>query len=132
MCYNWGMDPNTPLTPLPDKKAKVAHEWLLKEQMRLAEKVGEPLFVTIHLVFDGTIEVDVKTFAGKQGMAGGESLPESLTAAVETLLYLHEIEGGLFIRVTHSSFLFYTARAGILFFPKALRPFSKHVLIHPK
>ena len=85
------MDLNPSLTPLPDKKAITAHDWLLKEQHRLAEKVGEPLFVTIHLVYDGFIEVDVKTFAGQQGMAGGESLPETLTAAVETLLYLRGI-----------------------------------------
>jgi hypothetical protein len=68
-----------------------AHTWLLQEHQRLAEKVGEPLFVTIRLVYDGFIEVDVKTFAGQQGMAGGDSLPETLAAAVETLLYLDEI-----------------------------------------
>ena len=78
-------------TPLPDKKAIAAHNWLLKEQHRLAEKAGEPLFVTIRLVYDGFIEVDVKTFAGQQGMAGGESLPETLVAAVDTLLYLREV-----------------------------------------
>jgi hypothetical protein len=85
------MDLNPASTPLPDKKAITAHDWLLKEQHRLAEQVGEPLLVTIRLVYDGFIEVDVKTFAGQQGMAGGESLPETLAAAVETLLYLRGI-----------------------------------------
>ena len=84
------MELNTSLTPLPDKKAIAAQDWLLKEQRRLAEKVGEPLFVTIYLVYDGFIEVDVKTFSGQQSMAGGESLPETLAAAAEALLYLHE------------------------------------------
>ena len=85
------LDPS--LTPLPDKTALVAHDWLLKEQQRLAEKVGEPLFVTIRLVFDGFIEVEIKTFAGQQSKAGGDSLSETLTAAVLTLLYLRDITG---------------------------------------
>lgn len=68
----------------------MAHNWLLEEQHRLAEKAGEPLFVTIRLVYDGFIEVDVQTFTGRQGMAGGESLPETMAAAVETLLYLRD------------------------------------------
>jgi len=54
------MDTNPSPTPLPNKKAITAHDWLLKEQHRLAEKVGEPLFVTIRIIFDGTFEVDVK------------------------------------------------------------------------
>jgi hypothetical protein len=37
--------------------------------------------------------VEIKTFAGQQGMAGGDSLSETLTAAVQTLLYLREITG---------------------------------------
>lgn len=87
------MDLNPSSIPLPSKKAITVHDWLLKEQHRLAEKVGEPLFVTIRLVYDGVFEVDVKTFAGQHGMADGESLPETLAAAVETLLYLREIAG---------------------------------------
>ena len=82
------MDLNPSLTPLPDNKAITAHDWLLEEQRRLAEKVGEPLFVTIRIVFDGSFEVDVKTFSGQHGMAGGESLSETLTTAVETLRYV--------------------------------------------
>ena len=85
------MELNPSLTPLPHKKAKNAHDWLLQEQHRLAEKVGEPLFVTIRIVYDGSFEVDVKTFSGQQGVAGGKSLSETLTTAVETLLWVHEI-----------------------------------------
>ena len=75
-------------TPLPDKRAIAVHNWLLQEQHRLAEKVGEPLFVTIRIVFDGSFEVDVKTFSGQQGVASGESLPDALTAAVDALRYV--------------------------------------------
>ena len=73
--------------PLPEQQTTSAHDWLLQEQHRLAEKVGEPLFVTIRIVFDGSFEVDVKTFSGQQGVANGESLSKTLTTAVETLDY---------------------------------------------
>ena len=86
-----GMDLNHLPTPLPNEKAITAHDWLLQEQHRLAEKVGEPLFVTIRIVYDGSFEVDVKTFSGQQGVAGGKSLSETLTTAVDTLLYVNEI-----------------------------------------
>jgi hypothetical protein len=91
MCYNLAVDLNSSSPPPEDDKAKAAHDWLLKEQHRLAEKVGEPIFVTIRLVYDGFIEVDVETFDGRQAIAGGDSLPETMAAAVETLLYLCEV-----------------------------------------
>ncbi len=87
------MDLNSSLIPLPDKKAIATHDWLLSEQHRLTEEVGEPLFVTIRLVYDGFIEVDVETFTGQQGLASGDSLPETLNAAIETLLHLREVTG---------------------------------------
>jgi hypothetical protein len=37
--------------------------------------VSEPLFVTIRLIYDGTVEVEVQTFTGRHGMTGGGSLP---------------------------------------------------------
>jgi hypothetical protein len=82
------MNLNPPLSPLPDETALVVHDWLLQEQHRLAEKVGEPLFVTIRIVYDGSFEVDVKTFSGQQGVASGESLSKTLATAVETLRYV--------------------------------------------
>ena len=82
------MDPNSSPATLPDKKAIIAHDWLLQEQHRLAEKVGEPLFITIRIVFDGTFEVDVKTFSCQQGAADGESLSKALTTAVENMRYV--------------------------------------------
>ena len=65
--------------------------WLLQEQQRLADIVGEPLFVTIRLIYDGSVEVEVETFTDRHGMAAGDSLPETWQAAVETLLVLDEI-----------------------------------------
>jgi len=77
---------------MPDKPNSV-QDWLMQEQQRLAEKVGEPIFVTIRMVYDGYIEVEVETGTGRHGIAEGDSLPETLTSAVETLLYLDEITG---------------------------------------
>ncbi len=86
-----------PLMPMSDREMAerplATYDWLLQEQQRLADKVGEPIFVTIRLVYDGFIEVDVETFTGRYGMAGGNSLSETLAAAVEALLYLDEITG---------------------------------------
>ncbi|MCI0398948.1 MAG: hypothetical protein L0332_30245 [Chloroflexi bacterium] len=68
----------------------------MQEQQRLAEEVGEPLFITIRLVYDGFIEVEVQTFTDRHGLATGYSLPETLAAAVEALLYLDEVRESLF------------------------------------
>jgi hypothetical protein len=81
------MELNPSPTPFPDKKAITLQDLLLHEQHRLAEKVGEPLLVTIRIVYDESFEVDVKTFSGQQGVASGESLSKPLTIAVETLRY---------------------------------------------
>ncbi len=47
--------------------------------------------MTIRLVYDGFVEVDVETCTGRHGMADGYSVQETLAVAVETLLYLDEI-----------------------------------------
>ena len=73
--------------------AETIHHSLLQEQSRLAGKVGEPIFVTIRLVYDGFVEVDIETITGRNGMACGGLLPEVLLSAVETLLYLDEVSG---------------------------------------
>ncbi|MCP5100327.1 MAG: hypothetical protein GY943_32650 [Chloroflexi bacterium] len=74
-------------------KPSLGQDWLIQEQQHLAKKVGEPIFITIRLVYDGEIEVEVETCTGRHGMAWGDSLPEALSAAIETLLYLDEITG---------------------------------------
>ncbi len=68
---------------------------LLQEQQRLAALVGEPLFVTIHLLPDGFVDVDVETPTGRRALVGGDSLPEMLVVAVETLLYLDDVSAQL-------------------------------------
>jgi hypothetical protein len=83
---------STSPTQAPDTP-NAEQDWLIQEQQRLAEKVGEPIFITIRLVYDGEIEVEVETGTGRHGMAWGDTLTEALSAAVETLFYLDEITG---------------------------------------
>lgn len=51
----------------------------------------KPIFVTIRLVYDSYIEVEVATFTGCHGVGAGFSLAQTMVAAVETLLYLDSI-----------------------------------------
>lgn len=82
------MDLNLFPNLLPEKKAITLEDRLLGEQQRLAEKVGEPLLVTIRIVYDGSFEVDVWTFSGQQGVSSGDSLSKALIAAVENMRYV--------------------------------------------
>ncbi|MGB4869316.1 MAG: hypothetical protein WBP47_04670 [Candidatus Promineifilaceae bacterium] len=90
-----GMNDASSSQPLTSDETAVSptavQAWLLQEQQRLADIVGEPLFVTIRLIYDGSVEVEVETFTDRHGMAAGDSLPETWQAAVETLLVLDEI-----------------------------------------
>ena len=77
----------------PDEVALAANKWLLHEQQHLAEIVGEPILITIRLIYDGSMEIEVETFTGRHGMATGDSLPETLREAVMVLLQLDTITG---------------------------------------
>ena len=54
-------------TSLPIPDIPQAQAWLRDQQERLATAVGVPLFVTIRIVYDGFVEVDVETFDGRCG-----------------------------------------------------------------
>jgi len=47
-----------------------------------------PLFVTIRIVYDGYVEVDVETFDGRCGTAAGWVLDQALEEAVAILQQL--------------------------------------------
>ena len=65
-----------------------AQTWLRDQQERLATAVGEPLFVTIRIVYDGFVEVDVETLDGRCGTATGWVLDQVLEEAVAMLQQL--------------------------------------------
>ena len=63
-------------------------DWLQQEQLRLIDRLGEPPFITIRLIYDGSYEVEVSTFTDRYGFAHGWSLPEAVATAVDCLLAL--------------------------------------------
>jgi hypothetical protein len=75
-------------TFLPD--IPQAQVWLRDQQERLATAVGVPLFVTIRIVYDGFVEVDVETFDGRWGTAAGWVLDQALEEAVAMMQQLEE------------------------------------------
>jgi hypothetical protein len=77
-------------TPLPIPDVPQAQAWLRDQQERLATAVGEPLFVTIRIVYDGFVEVDVETVEGRLGTAAGWVLDQALEEAVAMLQQLDE------------------------------------------
>lgn len=77
-------------TPLPIPDVPQAQAWLRDQQERLATAVGEPLFVTIRIVYDGFVEVDVETVEGRWGTAAGWVLDQALEEAVAMLQQLDE------------------------------------------
>lgn len=62
----------------------------LRTGTRANTGLGEPPFITIRVINDGFIEVDVETFSGRQGSGGGWSLSEAVATAVDCLLALAE------------------------------------------
>ena len=77
-------------TSLPFLHIPQAQVWLRDQQERLATTVGVPLFVTIRIVYDGFVEVDVETFDGRCGTAAGWVLDQALEEAVAMLQQLDE------------------------------------------
>ena len=77
-------------TSLPFSDIPRAQVWLRDQQERLATAVGEPLFVTLRIVYDGFVEVDVETFDGRCGTATGWVLDQVLEEAVAMLQQLDE------------------------------------------
>lgn len=75
-------------TSVPD--IPQAQAWLRDQQERLATAVGVPLFVTIRIVYDGFVEVDVETFDGRRGTAVGWVLDQALEEAVAMMQQLEE------------------------------------------
>lgn len=75
-------------TSVPD--ISQAQAWLRDQQERLAKAVGVPLFVTIRVVYDGFVEVDVETFDGRRGTAAGWVLDQALEEAVAMMQQLEE------------------------------------------
>ena len=58
--------------------------WFLARQQQLAEKVGEPVLLTIRLCYDDWFEVTIQTFTDRWGMAAGREGEGAVTGALQT------------------------------------------------
>lgn len=64
---------------------------LLRIQQELAERVGEPVLLSIRVAYDDWFEVEVHTFTDRFGMAAGRHLKTAIEEAVVMLLELDQV-----------------------------------------
>ena len=65
--------------------------WLLDRLKALAVAVGEPVSITLHVLPDDDLQLDLETPSGRHGIAYGTSLSQMLTDAEEALFYIDEV-----------------------------------------
>jgi hypothetical protein len=64
----------------------------LQQQLKaLAIKVGEPVSITLYLLPDDEIQLNVETRSGRHGIAYGSSLSQMLVEAEEALFQIDEV-----------------------------------------
>jgi hypothetical protein len=68
---------------------------LLKRQQALAEKVGEPVLLSVRLVYDNWFEVEIGTFTDRFGAAAGRDLERAVEEAAIVLLELDRVAAEL-------------------------------------
>lgn len=70
--------------------AKTETTWLQQELKALAAKVGEPVSITLYLLPDDEIQLNIEARSGRHGIAYGTSLPKMLVEAEEALFQIDE------------------------------------------
>lgn len=65
--------------------------WLQQQLRGLAVKVGEPVSITIYLLPDGELQLNIETSSGRHGVAYGTSLPHMLIEAEEAFFQIDEV-----------------------------------------
>lgn len=64
----------------------------LQQQLKaLAIKVGEPVSITLYLLPDDEIQLNLETRSGRHGIAYGSSLSQMLVEAEEALFQIDEV-----------------------------------------
>ena len=64
---------------------------LLDQLKALAVRVGEPVSITLRVLPDDDLQLDLETHSGKHGIAYGTSLPQMLADADEALFQIDEV-----------------------------------------
>jgi len=65
--------------------------WLLEQIKALTAKVGEPVSITLRVLPDDDLQLDLETYSGRHGIAFGTSLSQMLTEAEEALFLIDEV-----------------------------------------
>lgn len=65
--------------------------WLQEQLKALAVKIGEPVSITLCLLPDGDLQLDMQTHSGRHGIAYGNSSQQLLADAEESLLQIDEV-----------------------------------------
>jgi len=65
--------------------------WLLEHLKALTARVGEPISVTLRILPDADLQLDLETRSGRHGIAFGTSLSQMLTEAEEALFQIDEV-----------------------------------------
>jgi hypothetical protein len=65
--------------------------WLRDQLKTLSNKVGEPVSITLRMLSDEDLQLDIETRSGRHGIAYGVSLPDMLADATEFLFQIDEV-----------------------------------------
>jgi hypothetical protein len=65
--------------------------WLANRLKTLAVRVGEPVSITLHVLPDDDIQLNIETRSGRHGIAYGTSLSRMLADAEEALFQIDEV-----------------------------------------
>ena len=65
--------------------------WLLDRLKALGVRVGEPVSITLHVLPDDDLQLNLETHSGRHGIAYGTSLSQMLVDAEETLFQIDEV-----------------------------------------
>lgn len=65
--------------------------WLQQQLKALTVKVGEPVSLTLYLLPDDELQLNIETCSGRHGIAYGSSVPLMLVEAEESLFQIDEV-----------------------------------------
>lgn len=65
--------------------------WLREYLKALTVKVGEPISITLYLLPDDVLQLNIEARSGRHGVAYGNLLPQMLVEAEEALFQIDEV-----------------------------------------
>lgn len=71
--------------------AETETTWLQQQLKALTVKVGEPVSVTLYLLPDDDVQLNIEARSGRHGIAYGTSLPQMLVEAEVALFQIDEV-----------------------------------------